>query len=810
MKQTLLAAFLCCFLSSFALAQTGTIKGTAIDSATATPLSYVTVVLQQAGKDDAIKSTFTHENGSFEFSGLPIDKPLQVVLTYVGYKSKTVTLPAFSAAAPQLDLGKIALIASASQLQEVEVTAEKMLVTQDIDKISYNVDADPESKTLNALDMLRKVPLLTVDAEDNIKLNGNGSYKVLVNGKSSSLFANSPKDVFKSMPASSIKSIEVITNPPSKYEAEGVGGIINIITNKKTTNGYNGSVNLSVGTPESVYGGGYFTAVVGKFGFSGYGGLSTYTSPSNESSLYRRDEGGNILEQNGSSQSEGHFHYLSGELSFELDTLNLFTANYSINRSNGENSLMQRIRNLGSEGQLLNTYNRSSDGTNHWGNQEVGADYQHTFKRNKEQLLTLSYKYENNRNGSFSDFLYNNDLNRTDNDGQAKEQTIQADYVHPFGKHTLELGIKSILRTNNSDYYYQNYDPELNTYILNPAMSNNFTYDQDINAAYTAVSLKKGDWGLKLGARLEATNVDADFTSSGTIAKSDYTNLIPNIALSRKLKGMSTVRLSYTQRIERPSLYLLNPYVNRVDPKNIDYGNPGLNAATNNVFDLSYNTFIKGTSLNVSLFNNFTNSSIQQLTTYNPADSVASTTFGNIGRNSTTGFSLNGNTTLFNKLNINLNGGLRYVDLHSARFNNSGFSANVFTYISYKFEKNWRASTNVGYYSPQVLLQGTSAGYMFNSFSVNKGFLEDQKASISLSVSSPFQKNRRFFSEVTGENGFYQKQESYYLARRFNISANYRFGKLKGGIKKNKRGIKNDDLQGGSGGSGGEQKSGGN
>ncbi len=805
MIKTLLVAFFCSLLSSFAFAQTGTVQGVVRDSASAKPLSYVTVMVQESGKDEPIKSTFTQENGFFELTGLPLEKDYQVLLNYVGYQRKTIKLPSFSATTSVIALGNITLASAAKALQEVQVTTEKLLVTQDIDKIAYNVDADPESKTLTALDMLRKVPLLTVDAEDNIKLNGNSSYKVLINGKTSTLFANSPKDVFKSMPASSIKSIEVITNPPSKYEAEGVGGIINIITHKKSNNGYNGSVNAGIGSPFNARGGGYFTAVVGKFGFSGYGGISDYNSPSNKSTLYRRDGVGNVLDQYGSSKNSSDFKYLSSELSFELDTLNLLTASYSMHASEGDNSLEQHIRNLTVKGQLLDTYNRESKGTNTWGNYEFGADYQRTFKRNKEQLLTLSYKYGNSSNGSFSDFTYRNDRNRTDNDGDAKEQTVQADYVHPFGKNTLELGVKSIFRNNSSDYYYKSFNPAQNTYILNPALSNNFTYDQDINATYMAVSLKQNKWGLKVGARLEATSVHADFRSSKTVAESDYFNLIPNIALSRMLKGMSTIRLSYTQRIERPSLYYLNPYIDRIDPKNISYGNPALEAATNNVFNLSYNTFVKGTSVNVSLFNNFTNSSIQQLTTFNPIDSVASSTYGNIGRNSTTGLSLNGNTTFFNKLNINLNASLNYMDLHSANFSNSGLNANVFSYISFKFEKNWRASTNIGYSSPRVLLQGTSAGYVYNSFSVNKEFLKDQKASIGLTVSSPFQKDQRYFNEINGENGFYQKQESFHLARRFNLSASYRFGKLKGGIKKSKRGIKNDDLQGG-----GEQKSGGN
>jgi hypothetical protein len=811
MKQTLLLALLWCLAFTASFAQTpapspsltGTIRGTVTDSATQAALSYVTIVVQEAGKNQNIKTTFTKENGSFEITGLP-EKQYQLVISYVGYKQRILPLPAFTAST--IDLGKLILVSSAKQLKEVQVVTEKLLVEQDIDKITYNVDADPESQTMTALDMLRKVPLLTVDAEDNIKLNGNSNYRVLINGKTSSLFVRSPKDVFRSMPANTIKSIEVITNPPSKYEAEGVGGIINIITHKKNIGGYNGSVNLGASSPKGSNLGGYLTAKAGKVGFSGYFGRGTHYNPANSNNLFREDRIQQTrLEQTGSSKGDNTFQYFSGEFSYEMDTLNLFTANYSMNLSTGNNSFHQDVDLLNTDGVLTQAYRRLNSGKNRWQGSDFGADYQRTFKKSKDQLFTLSYRLSNSGNGSETDFSlvpllnYNGQISQTENDGSSMEHTIQADYVQPIKKHTLELGLKSIFRLSNSDYFYSNQDPETGRFVLDPNLSNNFDYRQDVYAAYTSISLKKGDWGLKAGARLEETKVDANFKSSSTIAEQDYFNLIPNITLSRKLKGTSTMRLSYTQRIERPSLYYLNPYVNQIDPRNISYGNPELEAATNNVFNLAYNTFMKGTSINASIFHNFTNSSIQSYTTLG-TDTVARTTYGNIGRNQTYGLSLSGNTTLFKKLSLNMNTSTSYVKLTSMidglPQNNDGFTFNIFGYTSYRFDKGWRASGNIGYNSSRIMLQGRSSGYIWNSISVNKQFLKDNKATIGFSINSPFQKNRRFFNEISNPR-FVQNQENFYVMRRYSMSFNYRFGKLKGGIARKKRGINNDDVKAG-------------
>jgi outer membrane receptor protein involved in Fe transport len=813
-KILLLLVFTCAFCAfSFAQNPAGSllIKGVVMDSVKSVPLGYVTVGVRESGKKEALKSTYTQDNGAFAIAGLPV-KPYEVVVNYVGFKARVIRVAA-AAGKPVVDMGRIALSPTSSQLQEVEVTAQKLLVKQDIDKIIYDVEADPESKTVNALDMLRKVPLITVDAEDNIQLKGSGNYRVLVNGKTSSLFVRDPKEVLKSMPASTIKNIEVLTTPPAKYEAEGVGGIINIITVKKNLGGYNGSVNAGASHPAGYYAGAYLTAKTGKLGFSGHYGQNYHVMPTNASNLFRDDYvRQNRLTQEGENNNRGRFSYFGGNLSFELDSLNLLTSNFSFNSSNNRNHLFQQVTNTNYEGVPNLAYSRLSNGRGGWNGYDVGLDYQRSFRRNKDQLFTLSYKFNNSGNDSYNAFSINHVdrpsvLSVTNNDGSTGEHTVQADYVQPIGKQNLEVGLKTISRLSNSDYSYATLNPDNGQYVVDPAQTNNFDYRQEILAGYTSFGLKKGDWGLRVGARLEETIVKANFESSGTIASQDYFNLIPSVALSRKLKQMKNLKVAYTQRIQRPGLWLLNPYVNRVDPRNIFYGNPSLLAAVNHAFELSYSTMVKKSMVNTSLFYNFANNSIQQYTTLG-ADSVARTTYGNIGQNQRLGLSASGNMNVTKNLNVNLNGNLSFVQLNGFLANrgnggsapgevkNQGFMANVFAYAGYKFPKGFRVSGNIGLNSPQVLLQGKSGGYAYNSFSVSKSLFKKDKGSINLSVSSPFQKNRRWFNEVNDLN-FYQSSESFNQMRRINLAFFYRFGKLQGDIARKKRGIRNDDVQGG-------------
>ena len=254
------------------------ITGFVSDSASQKRLDFITVNLM-TDKNTVVKVDYTKEDGSFTFSGL---KPVkyQVIIIGVGYKNKIINADLSDSTRQVLNLETITLSQAALGLKEVKIIAAKPLVTQEVDRLSYDLQADPESKVNSVLDMMRKVPLLSVDADNTVYLKGNSDFKILVNGKPSSMMERSYKDVLRSMPASSIERIEVITTPPAKYDAEGLAGIINIITNKKIDNGYNGSLNISEKFPNGGPGfGGSFSAKLGKLGMSAFGGASSFNAP---------------------------------------------------------------------------------------------------------------------------------------------------------------------------------------------------------------------------------------------------------------------------------------------------------------------------------------------------------------------------------------------------------------------------------------------------------------------------------------------------------------------------------------------------
>jgi outer membrane cobalamin receptor len=658
------------------------------------------------------------------------------------------------------------------------------VLEQDIDKLTYNVDADPESKTSSTFDILRKVPLLTIDADENLQLNGNGNYQLLINGKPSTLFAGNQSDIFKSFPASAIKTIEVITIPSLHYETKGIGGIINIITYKKNLSGYNGGLNLKGSKPLGYSTNGNLTASPGKLGLSVNYGYSSNNSPVNRTNFYRQDKILKTrLEQVGSSHNKNWSQNLSCQLTYEINRLNLLTANYSNNRSNTSNDFTQQVGISNTTGVSARAYN-SSAGMGNMHGKEFSLDYQLNFKKNDAQQLMLSWKWNNNKSITNTDFIqeslanYNQQARITKNGDESGEHTLQADYIQPIKKHIMELGANSTTRQNSSDYFYKNLDTLSGDFVLDTSQSNKFNYKEVLYAAYISINLKVGKWDIKIGSRLEGSNIDAHFVSTGTIAKQNYLNLIPGITISRQLEGFSLLKFSYTQRYNRPDLYFLDPYVDRTDPFNISYGNPNLEPAKAHVFNISYNAFIKHSPIFISAFHEFTNNSIQQFT-FLAEDTIAHTSFGNIGKNQNTNLSLSANMTLYKNLSISLNSSsnyVRYINIIKGNpYSKEGFTNNL-SVSAYLRLKTWRFGSNVNYSSPGIQIQVRSTSYFSNSIALSKNFNKN-KINIGLNVHSPFKEYRRSFT-IIDDPAFYQQRETRYVIRRYSFSLSYRFDKI--------------------------------
>lgn len=797
--------FICFIAFSFAAFSQGQttlqISGKITDSVTKKPIALAILFLKN-DKKVQLKSAISANDGSFLIGGLSSGN-YYLRVTFIDHQSKEieVSLTSTSKVIENISL----LPTAATQLKGITVTGERPLIKQEIDRISYDVKADPENKVNNVLEMMRKVPLLAVDGDDNIQLQGNSNYKILINGKPSGMMERNPKDILKSMPAANIEKIEVITTPPAKYDGEGLAGLINIITNKKVDNGSNGSINVNQRFPVGGPGlGGSFTLKSGKFGISTNVGGNLNSSPLLNNSNLRLTQGNNPtnLWQTGSRDFSGKSGYSGVEMSFELDSLNLISAqlNYNANKNESLGTQYSTLKNTTSllqSYELINTLEGSGSGV------DAAFNYQLGFKKDKNRLLTFSYRYYDFSNDQFNQVdvfnpvAYSQPNYIQNNTGGSSEQTVQLDYVHPYKKLSIEAGIKAIFRNNFSNFDYSSANA-IGQFVLDLSRTNGFDNEQDVYSFYNSYQLNLKNWGFKGGIRVEQTEIDAVFSTTSTLSQSSL-NFIPSISINRKFKDMSSLNFGFTSRIQRPGINQLNPFIDRSNPNFESSGNPDLKPMVGQSLQLNYSTF-KKISLNMGLRGMFVNNLIMPRVVTDPTTNITRTSFGNTGKASVIGATLTINYPFTNKLKFNISGMAGYGrvkgEVNGVLLRKEGLMRNAFTSLTYRSTKAWQATASANYNGPNLTLQGTSNTFVSTSFSVNKDFLNN-KLSLSFAANNAFNKYREAINYTNGPN-FTQESYNQNYQRNFTASLNYRFGKLKDSIKKNKKGIVNNDVSSGS------------
>ncbi|MCE5348204.1 MAG: TonB-dependent receptor [Bacteroidales bacterium] len=775
------------------------IKGIVSDTESGKTIPYATITVQSS--KGIVKRLASDSNGKFEFTLDSIGK-FTLFVQSIGFESSKhdVNLDEKSTI---IELGTIKLTPRIETIGEVTVVAQKPLVRTEVDKIIYSIEADPESKTANALEMLRKIPLVTVDGEDNIQVKGSSNFKILLNGKNSSMLTQNPKDVLRSLPANTIKDIEVITNPSSKYEAEGTGGIINIITVKKQLEGFMGRINSGIDTRGGSSLGIYASSKIKKFGFSINYSYNTWREPKSEnysslenfvSTTYR------VTESEGYSNYRGFTNYMTGEASYEIDSLNLislsfwgYAGNYS---GNGE----QFTQDFDSNHTLSRKFTNLTNYSDEWKYISGNIDYQRTFKK-PDKTFTISYKLETMPDKSDyesaidAQLNYNSYRQRSANDASVAEHTFQLDYFDPVTKmHQIESGVKYILRQNISNSEVLRYDSELNDWIRDESRDNDLDYDQHVIGLYAGYVLKLKKISIKTGLRAEKTINDGYFKSAkDTTFTNRMFNLIPYITLSKELDKGQNIKLSYTQRLSRPGIWYLNPYIDDSDPLNVRYGNPDLNAEVSHTFDLSYGKFSGKYNLNLSMTGAFTNNSIQSISIIN-STGVKTATYKNIGQTQRFGVYTYSSFKPGNKLTINTNLSINYSILESndsRNLKNKGFYYNGSINIKYNAWKNGTISGYAGIYSPRLMLQGQSGKYSYSNITISQELFK-KKLTASVSISNPYMRRLKYENSFDDPT-FHQNRVTYYYFRMLRFKLSYSFGQMKGEIKKPRRGIKNED-----------------
>ncbi|QEC54028.1 outer membrane receptor protein involved in Fe transport [Anseongella ginsenosidimutans] len=792
--------------SAWAQAQvSGKITGTVTDSLSGQGLAFASVsLLNPQGK--TVNGALTDDNGNFVIENVPAGS-YRLQAAFVGYLTKTSQLLELKQGQAELNAGALAIAPDAEVLEGVTVEGQKALYENKIDKLVYNAERDATNSGGNAGDVLRKVPMVTVDLEGSVQLRGSGNVRVLINGKPSSVIASNVEDALKMIPSDEIKSVEVITSPSAKYDAEGTAGIINIITKKKGIQGLSGNVNLSAGTRNS-NAGLDVNYRKNRFGINAGLGGNLFNSNGYQSSerINNASDANRFLLQEGNNDMSNSG--LRGQFGMDYDidtTSNISTSirfnDFSRDFDNYQGTIMMNAGEV-----PVSQFSRNTDGSMDMEGLDWTMDYRKTFKR-PQQELTASAQYSKGTRGNGYDLFQTNEAGEINlreksfNDNLNKETTFQVDYIHPFKKEgtVLEAGAKSILRDISSDYQFSIMD-ENGAYIPDPSRSNVFDYRQDVYAAYTTFAFKFGKkYGLKLGARWEQTQIDGDFASTGTSFSNTYGNLIPSITLSRELKPGQTIKASYSRRIQRPSLWFLNPYVDQSDSLNVRYGNPELKPELSNSYELGWSTFFKKTSLNASLYWRNTSDVIESVSTIE--EGVTSTTFSNVSSSTSVGLNLFGSTQITPKWTVS--GSVNLYDYRiksnvDNQYSNESFMYNLNMNSNLSFGEGFSASLFAMFNSPRTTLQGTSSSWSMMSVGLKKE-LFDKKASIGINVNNPYKKHQEFKRDLTGVN-FTQNSVFGFEFRSVSLNFSYRFGKVDFKQQRRRRGgIDNNDQKQGDG-----------
>lgn len=793
---------------------TGKISGTVIDSITKNPLDYATVSIFRSGGKAPINGVVTDEKGNFKLNNVAPGK-YKIKVTFIGYPSKIFDPVITTLSKPDNNMGIVVVAPSAKALSQVNVVGQQSVIETKIDKIVYNAEKDLSATGGNATDVLRKVPLVAVDINGNVSLRGDQNVRVLINGKPSGAMSNNLADVLRSFPADQIKSIEVITAPSAKYDAEGSGGIINIITKSKNISGVSGGISGGLGTRQN-NGNANLNIKQNRLSISGnFGG--NFTWPQSTPTVFHSYNDSLKLtnDQNSIRNIKRYAYTGSGEVNYDFNNYNSIHSSIRFNQGGFKTDGSTDYTTVDASGATPATkmYNALNNTKTVFGGFDWNADYTHKFKKEGHDL-TFSGQWSH----SITDVDYTNIFSAVVNSQQAKnggrnnEYTAQLDYDLPISKNVkLEAGGKSISRiiSSNSDFYTRALGQS--DYVYDPSTSNQYDYNQYVYAGYSVFSFTlPKSWALQTGVRVENTEIDGKSANPNLGLQpfnNSYTTFVPSFALSKTINNTQTFKLSYSKRIQRPSLQFLNPFINRSNPQNITRGNPALAPETSQTVDFNYSTYIKSSVINASIYYKHTNNIIESLVL---PGQVNTTTYANIGSNNSIGASFFGSVTPIKPLTFRTS-----INVFTYNANAIGsysqFQSSNDTYVQYNIYGGGSLTLNNGFTaetfailnSPTRTIQGKNPSFGFIGFGVRKDIM-NKRASIGINTLSPFKETIDFDQEIYSRH-LVQTSHTAFPFRSVGVTFKYNFGKVTfkqdNPMAPAKKGLNDDLKQGGDQGS---------
>lgn len=774
------------------------VSGRVRDVATGDYLPGVLVRIQ-TGYEGFSYSALTDTLGYFVFRDLP-DNTFNLTIEQNGFLQYDYSFR--YSGKGSLNLWVIGLVPENINVGEVTVKSTKILVQYEADKITYRVQDDPLAKSATLLQILRKVPGIEVEGNRDITLNGSSSFLVLVNGRKSSLFVHDPADVFRSFPAAAVKSIEILPSPPSRYESEGTGGVINLVLDQYTINGYRGNINAQISEPYDFSPGGYLTAKSGIFGVNTYANYNTGRDPAGKSGDLISDKAfETVTTSSGNNMGDYKSLNYSAEFNITPDNRNLLVFSVSQRGSKNNSKGTLYLEETGTEDLFFENYESVHQGYYERDYATFQGDYELRPGGTGKHLLTFSIRkvtsdYENNQEYYVNNIITRlSEISLTGQSDSYSEYTFQADYVLTLKNHSLEAGIKNIRRDSKSDYSHQDWDEERQIFATDPGNSNRFSFSQNIGGGYASLSLRFGNFNVRMGARTEPVRLDVDYQSTETQINKVYYNFIPSLRVGGRFGNAGRFNLAYTQRVQRPGLMYLNPYVNKSEVYYHYYGNPDLDPAVSGVYTLNYFLQRGKSGYSVMINHSSSRNSIQSYY-YIGADSILYSTFANIGKSANSGVHLTFSRSLFDAISLNAGFGTREYRYSGRRgdreFTNKGttWSANV--NIGVSLWEDGYLNGSARWNSGSVNLQGNTNGSFHNSISFSWDPWFSKNLSLDVSADNLF-RNYRIDRYTADNDRFYMVSESRERISIYTLSANLRFGQFRGTLKRKQRDIINDD-----------------
>lgn len=789
------ALFTACFIvTMFTAGAQGTIQGILKDSLSGEGIPGANITLAKSTEPaKVLYKLISADNGSYKIS-LKEGGKYVLIARHVNYKLFRKEIDGSTNTTLNIELAR-----AVSTLGNVSVEAKKSPIEQQNDKIIYNLENDPASKTENAIDILRKTPLVSVDGNDNIQLNGQSNYKILLNGRETSLFAANPAAALKSFTGATISKIEIITNPSAKYDAEGVGGLINIITKKKLA-GYNGVLSARINSNRTMPFNANLSLKTGKLGISLlYGGFASFGQRSDM--LVRSEPRSATFYQyrdnTGFGNNRNFNQFGNMEIAYDIDSLTTFVVYGNTSGGFGKNHREHTLFTVFSSGST-ETATSIVDTRNEFPSTSIGSDLVRRGKKNKQNEFSLRFLGDFNTSNSeqessqffpsYQRYISNQSL------AYSRQFTFQADYAYAMkGNSRLEAGLKKIVRYAESDFTVKYKFNSADSYTSDPGGSDVFRYNQHVEGAYGSYQFNVSKVQFRAGARWERTVIDGDFITSKKTVEQDYTSLIPNLQATVKLTPIWNLVASYTKRLERPFIQSLNPFINKTDTLNLNSGNPELAPQHLHIFSMQHRFNILKTFVNLGLFYQFSDDKISNFTSFNPATGVAYTTAMNIGKEKQVSANLNFNAKMNKKLSVFFNLGARYIDIRTNNGTgegNSGWAGNINFTTSYIASKKVNVTFFSGGFMPPVSLQGKFPANYFYGINAAMKIYKD-KLTMNVMGQNFHMENFEYKSVVTTP-GVITRTTITNPWRNLGVGLTWNFGKLKEVVSK-KKGINNDD-----------------